>query len=174
MIEVVLRAVRVDVGSVTPLLLLEEVDGQRVLPIYIGSSEAASISYALQGLATPRPMTHDLLNDLVTALGAKIFSVEVITLVDSTYHAQIRLLQGSREILVSARPSDAIAVALRCKAPMLVSEEVMASEGRLMDLAPDSEVELLDDDIFDEQTENDLVDELRDFLETIRPEDFER
>ena len=80
MIEVVLRAVRVDVGSSTPLLLLEEVAGERVLPIFIGAPEAAAIAYALQGVESPRPMSHDLLGHVIGALGAQLFSVEITEL----------------------------------------------------------------------------------------------
>src|ERR1039458_2650916 len=117
MIEVVLRAVRVDVGSSTPLLLLEEVGGERVLPIYIGAPAAAAIAYALQGVVSPRPMSHDLLGHVVSAIGAKLFSVEVTELVENTYFANLRLVRSGEEIIVSARPSDAVALALRVGAP---------------------------------------------------------
>ena len=92
MVEVVLRAVRVDVGSSTPLLLLEEVGGDRVLPIFIGAPEATAIAYALQHIETPRPMSHDLLGNVITALGARLFAVEITHLVDNTFYANLRLL----------------------------------------------------------------------------------
>ena len=93
MVEVVLRAVRVDVGSATPLLLLEEVGGSRVLPIFIGAPEATAIAYALQGVQAPRPMSHDLLGDVISALGAKLFAVEIVDLIDNTFYANLRLLR---------------------------------------------------------------------------------
>ncbi|MGH9021295.1 MAG: bifunctional nuclease family protein [Acidimicrobiales bacterium] len=166
MVEVILRAVRVDVGSSTPLLLLEEVGGQRVLPIFIGAPEATSIAYALQKLDTPRPMSHDLMGHVIAALGAKVFSVEITDLRDNTYYATLRLVRDGAEVEVSARPSDAVAVALRVGAPILVSDELMAAEGRVM--------ELDDSDDEDAPSESDLVAELREFLDTIRPEDFNR
>ncbi|MCU1363420.1 MAG: hypothetical protein JWM55_1248 [Acidimicrobiaceae bacterium] len=170
MIEVVLRAVRVDVGSSTPLLLLEEVAGERVLPIFIGAPEAAAIAYALQGVQSPRPMSHDLLGHVIGALGAQVFSVEITELVDNTFFANLRLLRANEEVVVSSRPSDAVALALRVGAPILVSDDLMASEGKVMELAFDEE----DDEYveLDSSNEADLVEQLREFLEQVRPEDF--
>lgn len=171
MIEVVLRAVRVDVGSSTPLLLLEEVGGERVLPIYIGAPEAAAIAYALQGVTSPRPMSHDLLGHVVGALGAKLFSVEVTELVDNTYFANLRLVREGEEIIVSSRPSDAVALALRVGAPILISDDLMAAEGRVMKLAYDEEDEEYVE--LGAPNEAELVAQLREFLDQVRPEDFD-
>jgi bifunctional DNase/RNase len=170
MIEVVLRAVRVDVGSSTPLLLLEEVGGERVLPIFIGAPEAAAIAYALQGVESPRPMSHDLLGHVIGALGAQVFSVEITELVDNTFYANLRLLRGTEEVIVSARPSDAVALALRVGSPILVSDDLMASEGKVMQLAYDEDDEEYVE--LDAPDEADLVAQLREFLEQVRPEDF--
>jgi bifunctional DNase/RNase len=170
MIEVVLRAVRVDVGSSTPLLLLEEVGGERVLPIFIGAPEAAAIAYALQEVESPRPMSHDLMGHIVTALGSKLFSVEITELVDNTFFASLRLVHANEEIVVSARPSDAVALALRVGAPILVSDDLMAVEGKVMQLNYDD-----DDEEYVEleaPSEADLVEQLREFLDQVRPEDF--
>lgn len=170
MIEVVLRAVRVDVGTSTPLLLLEEVGGERVLPIFIGAPEAAAIAYALQGVESPRPMSHDLLGHVIGALGAKVFAVEITELVENTYYANLRLVRANEEIIVSSRPSDAVALALRVEAPILVSDDLMESCGKIMQLAFDE-----DDEEFvelDTPSEADLVAQLRAFLDQVRPEDF--
>ena len=170
MIEVVLRAVRVDVGTSTPLLLLEEVAGERVLPIFIGAPEAAAIAYALQGVESPRPMSHDLLGHVIGALGAKLFAVEITELSDNTFFASLRLVRSGQEITVSSRPSDAVALALRVGAPILVSDDLMATEGKVMQLTYDEDdeeyVELATPD------EADLVEQLRAFLDHVRPEDF--
>lgn len=172
MIEVVLRAVRVDVGTATPLLLLEEVGGERVLPIFIGTPEAAAIAYALQGVQAPRPMSHDLMGHVISALGAQLFSVEITELVASTFYANLRLVRNGEEIVVSARPSDAVAVALRVGAPILVSDELMESEGRVLDLAEgEDEGDSIEVEPVDEA---DLVAELRAFLDRVDPEDFGR
>jgi hypothetical protein len=167
MVEVVLRAVRVDVGSSTPLLLLEEVGGERVLPIFIGAPEATAIAYALQHIETPRPMAHDLLGNVITALGARLFAVEITHLVDNTFFSNLRLLREGKEVLVSARPSDAVALALRVGAPLLVSDELMNEEGQVLEMSDE-----VDED--SEESEATLLAELRDFLNNVRPEDFDQ
>jgi hypothetical protein len=167
MVEVVLRAVRVDVGSSTPLLLLEEVGGDRVLPIFIGAPEATAIAYALQHIETPRPMAHDLLGNVITALGARLFAVEITHLIDNTFYSNLRLLRDGREVLVSARPSDAVALALRVGAPLLVSDELMNEEGQVLEVGDEDEEE-------PEESEATLLAELRDFLNNVRPEDFDQ
>jgi bifunctional DNase/RNase len=167
MVEVVLRAVRVDVGSSTPLLLLEEVGGDRVLPIFIGAPEATAIAYALQHVEAPRPMSHDLLANVITTLGAQLFAVEITELVDNTFYAHLRLLRDHVELIVEARPSDAVALALRSGAPILVSDTLMNEQGKFIHLEDD--VEDAEDDT---PSEAELVAELRDFLDTVRPEDF--
>lgn len=167
MIEVVLRAVRVDVGSSTPLLLLEEVSGNRVLPIFIGAPEATAIAYALQGIEAPRPMSHDLLGNVITALGAKLFSVEIVDLVENTFFASLRLLRGAEEIIVSARPSDAVALALRVGAPLLVHDDLMNAEGQIY-VADDEADEETGEDV----DEDSLLADLRSFLDNVNPEDF--
>jgi bifunctional DNase/RNase len=172
-IEVVLRAVRVDVGTSTPLLLLEEVGGERVLPIFIGAPEATAIAYALGNVETPRPMSHDLLGNVIGSLGAQLFAVEITDLIDNVFYANLRLLREREEISVSARPSDAVALALRIGAPILVNDELMASQGRILSIEDEEdEDEAEANDEADVPNEAELVAELRDFLETIRPEDF--
>ncbi len=173
MIEVVLRAVRVDVGTSTPLLLLEEVGGERVLPIFIGTPEAAAIAYALQGVESPRPMSHDLMGHVISALGAQLFSVEITELVAGTFYASLRLVRAGEEILVGARPSDAVALALRVGAPILVSDDLMAAEGKVMHLSYDDDDEAEEYVELDAPNEADLVAQLREFLEQVRPEDFD-
>lgn len=169
MIEVVLRAVRVDVGSSTPLLLLEEVGGERVLPIFIGAPEAAAIAYALQGVEAPRPMSHDLLGHVIGALDAKLFAVEITELIDNTFFADLRLVRSGQEVVVGARPSDAVALALRVGAPILVGDDLMEHEGKVMQLAYDDDDEYVE---LDAPNEADLVAQLREFLDQVRPEDF--
>src|ERR1035437_10934809 len=173
MVEVILRAVRVDVGTATPLLLLEEVGGSRVLPIFIGAPEATAIAYALQNIDTPRPMSHDLLGSVISALGAQLFSVEITNLEDNTFYANLRIVRSGSEIEVSARPSDAVALALRVGAPILVNDELMAEQGRVIRIEDDDEGDEAEEgDENDASTEAELVAELADFFETIKPQDF--
>src|SRR5215469_6559925 len=115
MVRVLLRAVRVDLQSNTPVLLLQETEGEgRTLPIFIGSPEATAIAYALQSVTMPRPLTHDLMRDMLGALDITVERVIITELRASTYYAELHLLRGTNErTIVSSRPSDAVAVAVR-------------------------------------------------------------
>jgi bifunctional DNase/RNase len=162
MVEVELTAVRVDVPSNTPVVLLQEIGGvRRTLPIFIGAREAEAIEYARQGVATPRPLTHDLMRDVLVALGARLERVVVTELVDKMYLAELHLVIGERRVTVSARPSDSIALAVRTKSPIFIADEVIDAEGLV--LAEE-----------DPETPEQLVDEFTRFLDTVRPEDFGR
>jgi bifunctional DNase/RNase len=168
MVEVRLRAVRVDLQSNTPVLLLQETDGEgRTLPIFIGTPEAASIAYALQGVTMPRPMTHDLMRDLLTSLDVEIERVVITELQNATYYAELRLKRGGDVTVVSSRPSDAVAVAVRTGSPLFVSDELMDAEGIM--LASDG----VDDDDDEEETPpEELLGQFHEFLKEIKPEDF--
>ncbi|MGC8463570.1 MAG: bifunctional nuclease family protein [Acidimicrobiales bacterium] len=169
MVEVRLRAVRVDLQSNTPVLLLQESEGVgRTLPIFIGAPEATAIAFALQGMDTPRPMTHDLICELLEALGATVARVVVTELRGSTYFADIVLDQAGHEITVSSRPSDAVAVAVRTGSPLFVADELMDAEGILLATEDESDEDADGEDV----TPDELVGEFRQFLDTIRPEDF--
>ena len=171
MVEVRLRAVRVDLQSNTPVLLLQESEGLgRTLPIFIGAPEATAIAFALQGMDTPRPMTHDLIRDLLEALGSAVVRVVVTELRSSTYYAEIVLSQDGNEVPVSSRPSDAVAVAVRTGAPLFVADDLMEAEGIM--LAVDEEEESDEDEEEDGGNPEEIVGEFRSFLDTIRPEDF--
>ncbi len=175
MVEVRLRAVRVDLQSNTPVLLLQESDGLgRTLPIFIGAPEATAIAFALQGMDTPRPMTHDLIRDLLEALGSDVLRVVVTELRASTYYAEIVLAQAGAELPVSSRPSDAVAVAVRTGAPLFVADDLMDAEGIMLAVDEEDEDE---DDAEDDLVEEggnpeEIVGEFRSFLDNIRPEDF--
>jgi bifunctional DNase/RNase len=170
MVEVRLRAVRVDLQSNTPVLLLQESEGLgRTLPIFIGAPEATAIAFALQGMDTPRPMTHDLIRDLLDALGSDVVRVVITELRSSTYYAEIVLRHAGQEVPVSSRPSDAVAVAVRTGTPLYVADDLMDAEGIL--LAVDEEDEE-DEDAEADDNPDELVGEFRHFLDTIRPEDF--
>lgn len=169
MVEVQLRAVRVDLQSNTPVLLLQETAGLgRTLPIFIGAPEATAIAFGLQEMATPRPLTHDLLRDVILALGRTLARVVVTELRGATYYAELILTDGTDETVVSARPSDAVAVAIRTGAPLFVADDLMDAEGIMLAVDDEEEDE---DDAADESPEE-IVGEFRSFLDSIRPEDF--
>lgn len=166
MVEVRLRAVLVDLQSHTPVLLLQETEGEgRTLPIFIGTPEATAIAYALQGVNPPRPMTHDLIRDIIEDLGVTVERIVITELRASTYFAELHLRRNGSQSQVSSRPSDAVAVAVRTNSPLFVSDELMDSEGVL--LAIDGA-----DDEDSEASPEELVGQFRQFLDTIKPEDF--
>ena len=163
MVEMQLSAVRVDLPSNTPILLLQEAGGaNRTLPIYIGPAEAQAIAFAQQGVDTPRPMTHDLMRDLLEEVGATVECIVITELRDRTFYAEIRLLVGGQRHVVSARPSDAVALAVRVRTTIYAEEELLDAEGVIL---PDEEPEPAESE--------ELVSEFREFIEGIRPEDFE-
>ncbi|MCU4184703.1 bifunctional nuclease family protein [Acidiferrimicrobium sp. IK] len=166
MVEMHLVAVRVELPSHTPILLLQETgEGNRTLPIYIGSSEAQAIAYALQGVVTPRPMTHDLMKDMLDEMGATVDCVVITELRERTFYAEVRLRLNGRQVSVSARPSDAVALAVRASATIFAEDALVDAEGYV----------LHDDDATDEGGDpDDLMSQFKDFIEGIRPEDFER
>jgi bifunctional DNase/RNase len=164
MVRVRLQAVRVDLQSNTPVLLLQEADGEgRTIPIFIGTPEATAIAFALQEVEVPRPLTHDLLVDIIEAFGGTLSQVVISELEGSTFYAELYLQSATEEIVVSARPSDAVALAIRTKSPLFVADSIMDSEGVVMEL---------DDDGDNEEEEEIVVDQFREFLDTIQPEDF--
>jgi len=132
MIEVRVDGLLIDSSNNSPVVLLRELDGDRVLPVYIGPFEASSIAYALQKTKFPRPMTLDLMRLLVEGLGGKLQRVLVTRVEESTYHAEVVVKTGQRVITVDARPSDSIGLALRADAPIFVAEDVMEKGGQAM------------------------------------------
>src|SRR5215217_8848180 len=141
-----------------PIVLLKTVDGNRFLPIWIGHPEAAAILMKLQGASTPRPMTHDLLSDLLEQLDAKCERVSVTELRDNTFYASITISVNGTEVEIDSRPSDALALAVRCQAPIFAAEEVIE----------ESSIE------FEHEVEDqeEVVEKFKDFLEEVSPEDF--
>jgi uncharacterized protein len=163
MVEMHLVAVRVELPTNTPVVLLQELGGaERTLPIFVGTPEATAIAYALQGVVPPRPMTHDLMRDLLGATGVLLKSVVITELRGSTYFAELHLDRAGEHYTVSSRPSDAIALAARTQTPIYADDDLIDSEGVLL---------ANDDDDADDATE-DLLDQFHDFINEVRPEDF--
>jgi uncharacterized protein len=156
-----LIGVRVEVPANTPMLLLREVEGRhRLLPIYIGTPEASAIHYALEGVEPPRPLTHDLVLILLGELGTSLTKVVITELRDRTYFADLHLTTPTGDKVISARPSDAIALAVRCSAPMFASESLIDEVGQ----EPVAEAE---------EDAAEIIDEFKDFIENVSPEDFQ-
>jgi uncharacterized protein len=156
-----LLGVRLELPANAPVVLLREQTGDRVLPIYIGPEEAKAIALALEGVATPRPMTHDLMRDTLAALGTMVVRVTVTELRDRTFFAELELRQQERTIRVSSRPSDAIALAVRVDAPIFAAEDVLDEAA-----APPAE------EPGDPEEQEEIVDQFREFIDQVNPDDF--
>jgi bifunctional DNase/RNase len=148
--------VRVEMPSNNPIVLLRERDGGRYLPIWVGAVEATAIAYAQQGIVPPRPLTHDLLRDILAALGVTLTEVRITALEDGVFFAVLAFSDGTE---VSARPSDAIALALRVDAPIRGADEVLDAAG----------IDIPDDE---PAPAEDQVEKFREFLDQVSPEDF--
>jgi bifunctional DNase/RNase len=156
MIEMELTGVRVELPTNQPIVLLRERAGERYLPIWIGAAEAAAIALSLQGVVTPRPMTHDLLKSILDDLSVSVQRIVVTELREATFYATIELERGTERFEISSRPSDAIALAVRTSTPIFASAEVLEEAAILIPGDEDEEVE-----------------KFREFLDNVSPEDFE-
>ena len=155
-----LVGVRVEIPANTPMVLLQESQGsQRLLPILIGGAEASAIHYALEGVQPPRPLTHDLFVSVMQTLGGQLDHVLVTEVRDHTFYAELHLTTPAGPKIVSSRPSDAIALAVRCGAPLFASEALLDEVGQLPAPEPEDEAE-------------EIIDEFKDFIEHVKPEDF--
>lgn len=134
----VIWALAVDSISKSPIVILKEVDGEKTLPIWIGILEANAIASELQGIKLFRPMTHDLLKNILELIDAKVNKVEICDLKDNTYYALIHITHNDKGMAIDARPSDALALSLRVDAPIFVSEQVI-NESRQIDLKVEPE-----------------------------------
>ncbi|HWH33641.1 MAG TPA: bifunctional nuclease family protein [Egibacteraceae bacterium] len=155
MIELELVGVRVELPHNQPIVLLKERAGDRFLPIWIGAVEATSIAFALQGVVTARPMTHDLMRNLLEDLKVSVERVVVTELRDGTFYAEIQMTSDGESFVTSSRPSDAIALAVRATVPIYADEAVLAEAG-----------------IQIEDEEEDEVERFKEFLDQVTPEDF--
>jgi uncharacterized protein len=158
------RGLMMDERSKSPIVVLQEEEGDRILPIWIGEAEARAIGIVLAGETLERPLTHDLAMMLVKSLKARIVSITITHLKDNTFFAEIRLDANGQQILVDARPSDSIALALRAEAAIYVDEAVMSTGQASGWTAPPG----------GEKTEKDKAEELKKLLENMDPGDFGR
>jgi bifunctional DNase/RNase len=156
--EMVIYGVSFDLVGKQPIVLLKTTDGNKFLPIWIGHPEAAAILMKLQGATTPRPMTHDLVTDMLSQLDAQVVRITVTELRDSTFYAQITVQQDGSEIEIDSRPSDAIALAIRAEAPIFVADRVIE----------ESAIEFEGEEVNEEE----IVSEFRQFLENVSPDEF--
>jgi len=167
MVEVVVSRLGLDSASKAYVVVLQEKDGQRILPIWIGQPEAESIVIHVHNIKRPRPLTHDLCRSLIMGLGASLRRVQITRVDNNTYFAEMHISRGDTVVQIDARPSDSIAIALRLSAPIFADESLLASyeesetdsEGNAIDQPRSEGTPLSPDD-------------LKAYLEKLRPEDF--
>jgi uncharacterized protein len=156
--EMVIYGVSFDLVGKQPIVLLKTADGNRYLPIWIGQPEAAAILMRLQGASTPRPMTHDLVTELLEQLDAQVVRITVTELRDNTFYASITVQQNGSEIEIDSRPSDAIALAVRAEAPIFAADRVIE----------ESAIEFEGEEVNEEE----IVSDFKQFLENVSPDEF--
>ncbi len=159
--EMLIYGVSFDLVGKQPIVLLKTADGNKFLPIWIGHAEAAAILMKLQSQTSVRPMTHDLVSDMLEQLGASISKITVTELRENTFYAQITVIQDGQEMEVDSRPSDAIALAIRAEAPIFAADDVIA----------ESAIEFEGEEVDEEQLEAEVL-KFRSFLEDVTPDQF--
>lgn len=153
MVRVEVFGLALDEKSQAPVLILKAVDGERILPIWIGAMEAMAISVALNKVAFPRPMTHDLLLNVLRGLGGQVSSVEVTSVEEGTFFAEIVIRKGEETLRMDSRPSDAMALALRAEVPLFVHEKVLEQAGTMTPGAYEAVLKSEDADKWTEELE---------------------
>ena len=156
--EMDIYGVSFDLVGKQPIVLLKTKDGNRYLPIWIGQPEAAAILMKLQGTSTPRPMTHDLVTEILGQLDAQVTRITVTELRENTFYAQITVQMDGNEVEVDSRPSDAIALAIRAEAPIFAADHVIE----------ESAIEFEGEEVNEEE----MVSEFRNFLDNVTPDEF--
>ena len=155
----VISGLTVDPLTNSPIVILKEIDGEKTLPIWIGLLEATAIASELEGIRFSRPMTHDLLKNIMEMIGLKVLKIEVVDLKNNTYYALIHFRHGEKEMSIDARPSDALALSLRVDAPIFVAEEVIQKSSQI-DLKAEPE------------DKSEQGKKWQEILESLNPEDF--
>jgi len=156
--EMVVKGLTLDPLTNMPIIILRDVPGNKALPIWIGIFEANAIALEMEKVSTPRPMTHDLIRNIIQEMKARVNRIVINDLKDNTFYAKIYIAQNDSEMIIDSRPSDAIALALRVQAPIFVAKKVI-EEAKSIDL---TEEKIKDED----------AEKWKEWLEQIKPEDF--
>jgi uncharacterized protein len=173
MVEVVVQSLGLDRSSNTPVVILQERDGARVLPIWIGPGEASSIAMELAGMNFSRPLTHDLFASAISGLGGDLQRVLITKVVDNTYYAEMIIARNGEFFSLDARPSDSIAMALRMEAAIFTTDDLLETTSIEISEATDFD----DDDGAvggEEAPEPTAPEDLKEYLRRLHPEDFGR
>ena len=155
LVKMNVKGLTVDPMTNVPIVILSDDENQKALPIWIGIFEASAILSQIENINTARPMTHDLIKNIINQIGSEVVNITVTELKDNTYYATIELMVDDKKLLIDSRPSDAIAIALRVGAPILVDEEVIEKANSI-----------------DMNREKMELDKMKEWLENANPEDF--
>jgi bifunctional DNase/RNase len=166
MIEMTVESVRINLATQQRVVILKSTKQERYLFIWIAHPEAYAIAVELQGTTSPRPLTHDLLKNVITELGAKIVSIVISDLIDEIYYARIVLDVAGRHVEVDSRPSDAIALAVRAKTPIYVEESVLDRAGVALEQGEEQQTQKSKSES-KQDTESDNLDAYRDFINSL-------
>lgn len=158
MIQMKVMGIALDTRTGSPIVVLNDMENRRALPIWIGSAEASAIIRKIENLSVSRPMTHDLIINVIQKAGYTLDRIEINNVEKETYFATLFLVNGNDTLEIDSRPSDAIAIAMRAEAPIFVTANVLASGGVSTDTAKDEEE----------------AQEFKDFIQSIKPSDFEK
>jgi len=171
--QVKVASLGLDKATNTPVVILQETDGERVLPIWIGPGEASAIAMELAGMKFSRPLTHDLFTALLQGLGTELQRVLITKVVDNTYHAELILKRDGEMVSIDARPSDSIAIALRAKAPIYAHDDLL-EQASIEIQSSDFEVADSPEEAESGEPQGMDADQLKEHLRNLNPEDFGR
>jgi bifunctional DNase/RNase len=171
--QVKVASLGLDKATNTPVVILQEMDGERVLPIWIGPGEASAIAMELAGMKFSRPLTHDLFTALLQGLGTELQRVLITKVVDNTYHAELILKRDGEMVSIDARPSDSIAIALRAKAPIYAHDDLL-EQASIEIQSSDFEPSDAPEDAESGEPQGMDPDQLKEHLRNLNPEDFGR
>ncbi|MEE9275671.1 MAG: bifunctional nuclease family protein [bacterium] len=175
MIEMQVKGLTLDPLTNVPIVILREKEGERALPIWVGIFEAHAIAREIENFQTPRPMTHDLIKNLISGINGKVSRIVVNDLRDNTFFAEIFLALNGTEVVIDARPSDAIAIALRMSAPIFVEEKVLEEAKSIEFTEPEEEdAEGGEEKEGGEKPMEEGPEDVKRWLEDLRPEDFKK
>jgi bifunctional DNase/RNase len=171
MVEVKVQSLGIDQDSKTPVVILQELDGERLLPIWIGPAEASAIATELAGMKTARPLTHDLAASLIRGLGGALNRVLITRVEDNTYFAELVIQRGAEHFSIDARPSDSIAIALRLAAPVFTTDELLTNTALHLPMGEGQDVET---PLEHGDAGGLSAEQLQEYLKRLNPEDLGR
>ena len=181
MVEMKIKGLTLDPQTNVPIVILSETEGARALPIWVGIFEAHAIARELENFETPRPMTHDLIKNMINDLRGRVEKILINDLKDNTFFAEIHLSMNGSELVIDSRPSDAIAVALRMGSPIFVEEKVLEeaksiefNEGEMKEGAPGGGTDEEDAPAETDKPPEEAPEDIKEWLKDLKPDDFLR